>query len=425
MVEVAPEGVSFPLAESPRLRPVEVFPIEDRLGRRAFVLRDPADRELAPLMIASDEVEALALLDGRRTISDLVSALILRGRTTSESRVRAVLTRVDEAGYLEGQRAEHRYSQRQAAFFARPVRLAVHTGAYAALPELPGFLASGYCDPDGPGGLPAQRSADAAPLRAIIAPHVDLHRGAPTYSWAYKALAEAKPTDIYVILGTCHTPVIGHFAATRKAYDTPLGPVPTDPDFLQLLENHFGRDLYAGEFSHAGEHSIEFQAVYLRSLGLAGPGAGSIVPVLCDSLHSIVPHGRPPSDVPLVADFLNAMRRTLAEDGRSVTFIAAVDLAHVGFRFGDDWRADRPRMATIERADRKMLDHVLLEPNADAYYEQVMHDRDARRICGLTPLYLLTALMQTEQRKGELLRYTQWVDSDLSSSVTFASAVFH
>ena len=70
-----------------------------------------------------------------------------------------------------------------------------------------------------------------------------------------------------------------------------------------------------------------------------------------------------------------------------------------------------------------MLDFVLT-PDADAYYAQVMGDQDARRICGLTPLYVLTALMQAEQRRGELLRYTQWVDTDQSSSVTFASAVF-
>lgn len=67
---------------------------------------------------------------------------------------------------------------------------------------------------------------------------------------------------------------------------------------------------------------------------------------------------------------------------------------------------------------------ALLRPDADAFYADVMRDRDARRICGFTPIYLLTALMQAEQRRGELLRYTQWVDTDLSSSVTFASAVF-
>src|SRR5213078_3316825 len=120
-------------------------------------------------------------------------------------------------------------------------------------------------DAAGQGALPSQRSPRAQALRAVIAPHVDLHRGAPTYSWAYKALAEAQPAELYVVLGTCHTPVAGHFAATSKAYATPLGEVPADASFLDTLGRLWGRDLFEGEFSHAGEHSIEFQAVYLRS----------------------------------------------------------------------------------------------------------------------------------------------------------------
>jgi AmmeMemoRadiSam system protein B len=252
---------------------------------------------------------------------------------------------------------------------------------------------------------------------------VDLHRGAPTYSWAYKALAEAGPADLYVILGTCHTPVEGHFAGTLKPYDTPMGAVPTDRVFFEHLGRNWGSDLFAGEFSHAGEHSIEFQAVYLRSLGLAGDKGAPIVPILCDSLHTMVPSGRSPREVPLISSFLNALRRTLIEDGRHVTLIAAVDLAHVGPRFGDSWSVDPDQQARVGAADREMLD-LVLAPDADAYHAQVMRDHDARRICGFTPIYLLTALMQDEGRRGELLRYKQWVDVDLSSSVTFASAIY-
>ena len=40
-------SAGFPLAEHPRLRPIEVFPIQDR-GRRSLVLRDPADPEHQP-----------------------------------------------------------------------------------------------------------------------------------------------------------------------------------------------------------------------------------------------------------------------------------------------------------------------------------------------------------------------------------------
>jgi len=376
------------------------------------------------MFVSEDAVRVLQLLDGRRTIADVARALSLRGATMTDGQVRNLLTRIDEAGYLEGPRAEQRLAQRTAAFKANPLRAAVHAGgAYPDWPDLPRFLADGYLDPNGPGELPTGRAADAAPLRGLIAPHVDLHRGAPTYSWAYKRLAEAQPADLYVILGTCHTPVVGHFAATRKAYDTPLGPVPAALDFLDRLGRELGSDLYAGELSHAGEHSIEFQAVYLRSLGLAGEGSAPIVPILCDSLHSMVPDSGLPSDVPLVADFLSAMRRTVAADGRRITFIAAVDLAHIGPRFGDDWLVDLHHQARVGREDAEMLDAVMA-PDADAFYEQVMRDHDARRICGLTPIYLLTALMEAEQRRGELLRYTQWVDRDLSSSVTFVSAAF-
>jgi AmmeMemoRadiSam system protein B len=264
---------------------------------------------------------------------------------------------------------------------------------------------------------------DAPPLRAVIAPHVDLHRGAPTYSWVYKALAEAQPAELYVVLGTCHTPVDGHFAATRKAYDTPLGAVPSDAAFLDRLGRTWGRDLFTGEISHAGEHSIEFQAVYLRSLGLAAENAAPIVPILCDSLHSMVPNGKSPRDVPLVDSFVSALERAIAEDGRRITLIAAVDLAHIGPRFGDQWSVDPARQASVGAADRALLE-LILAPDADAYYAYVMRDRDARRICGFTPLYVLTSLMRSEHRQGELLCYTQWVDTDLSSSVTFASAVY-
>lgn len=423
MVDVAPE--TFPLAERPRLRPIEVIPVEDGPAGRGVWLRDPADPGLRPLSISAAGVEVLMLLDGRRKIGDVAAALTLRGMPITEQQVQNFLNRLDEGGFLEGPRAEHRAASRRLAFLDDPVRRAIHAGgAYAGAPtKLTNVLRAGYVHRDGPGAPPGVPADDAAVLSAVIAPHVDLHRGAPTYSWAYKALAESGPADLYVVLGTCHTPVDGHFAATTKAYDTPLGAVPADVEFIDRLQRLWGRDLFEGEFSHAGEHSIEFQAVYLRALGLAGEFGAPIVPLLCDSLHGVVPYGRLPREVALVREFIDALRESLATDGRRITLIGAVDLAHVGPRFGDEWRVDRPHQASVEQDDREMLDEIL-RPDADAYYRQIMRDRDARRICGLTPIYILTALMESQQRRGTLLRYTQWVDTDLSSSVTFASAIF-
>ena len=415
---------SFPLAEHPRLRPIEVIPVQEA-GRRSFWLRDPGDPSIQPLAVSDGAIQVLSLLDGQRTVGELATAVALRGGTISRPRLTSFLTRLDEAGFLEGPRATHRFEQRRAAFMALPVRTAVHAGgAYARTPTgLRQMLAAGYTHAEGPGAPPASRVDRAAPLRALIAPHVDLHRGAPTYSWGYKALAESAPADLYVILGTCHTPVVGHFAATRKPYDTPLGPVPADSAFLDALGRAWGHDLFAGEFSHSGEHSIEFQAVYLRSLGRAGEGAAPIVPILCDSLHSMVPYGKAPRSVGLVASFVSALEQTMRADARRITVIAAVDLAHVGPRFGDAWSVDIPHQREVGAADAELLS-LVAAGDADGYFAHVMRDRDARRICGFTPIYLLTALMQTQGSRGEVLHYTQWVDNDLTSSVTFCSAVF-
>jgi MEMO1 family protein len=420
------EAAAFPLDEHPVLRPVELDVLPVREGEpRLILLRDSSDRELPPIVLTDGALEVLALLDGERTVEAVAAALQLRGAAVAASQVRSFLEQLDQAGYLEGPRARHRLEERRARFRAREVRPAVHAGgAYPDdLGELPRVLAAGYLHPDGPGALPGTRSPRATMLRGVLAPHVDLRRGAPTYSWAYKALAEAKPAELYLVLGTCHTPVQGSFAATAKAYDTPLGAVPSDPEFLERLGRLWGQDLFQGELSHAGEHSIEFQAVYLRSLGLAGERAAPMVSILCDSLHGLVLPPYSPRDVAVVADFLGALRQAMAEDGRRITVIGAVDLAHVGPRFGDARLTDAEHMAQVARADQEMLS-LIVKPDAEAYFQQVMRDQDARRICGLTPIYLVCELMEAERRPGEVLRYTQWIASDQSSSVTFASVVF-
>lgn len=414
----------FPLEEPARLRPVEVVPVRDG-GRSYVVLRDPSDRGLAPIALADGALEVLRLLNGERSVGGIHAALQLRGVPLTEAHVRTFLGQLDTAGYLEGPRARHRLAERRATFGGQPLRLAVHAGgAYPDGPiDLPAFLAAGYTHPDGPGALPGPRHATVPPPLGAIAPHIDLHRGAPTYSWVYKRLAEAQPAELYVVLGTCHTPVAGSFAATTKSYDTPLGPVPSDGPFLEHLAKLWGRDLFEGELSHASEHSVEFQAIYLRSLGLAGEGAAPLVALLCDSLHSLVMPPYSPRDVSVVADFVAALRAAIAEDGRRVTVIAAVDLAHIGPQFGDPWRVDASRLAGVGRDDRELLD-LVLAPDAQGYFRHVTRDGDARRVCGFTPIYLLAELMEQAACPGSLLRYTQWAPPDGTSSVTFASAIF-
>src|SRR4030081_3500536 len=142
MVDLAPEETSFPLAEHPRLRPIEIFPIQDR-GRRALVSRAPADPKISPVAVSDGAADVLMLLDGQRTLAELSNALLLRGATITHGQLRSFLDRLDEGGFLEGPRWQYRFAQRRPDFLARPVRTAIHAGgAYPdGLDELPRLLA--------------------------------------------------------------------------------------------------------------------------------------------------------------------------------------------------------------------------------------------------------------------------------------------
>ena len=127
---------------------------------RVVVMRDPSDRELAPVVLSDGALEVLSLLDGERSVEAVAAALQLRGAAVPASKIRGFLEQLDQAGYMEGPRARHRLAERRARFQALEVRRAVHAGgAYPdGLDELPRFLAAGYLDPDGPGALPGRRS---------------------------------------------------------------------------------------------------------------------------------------------------------------------------------------------------------------------------------------------------------------------------
>ena len=127
MVDAALERLYFPLDERPRLRPIEVFPIYDR-GRRSLVLRDPSDPNISPIVLSDGAAQVLVLLDGQRKLRDVANALLLRGAGVTEGQLRSFLTRLDQAGFLEGPRAMHRFQQRRAEFLAQPSRPAIHAG---------------------------------------------------------------------------------------------------------------------------------------------------------------------------------------------------------------------------------------------------------------------------------------------------------
>ena len=406
-------------SDNPRLRAVEAFPVEHE-GQRCIALRDPAGFTDQIAVLPGPLLDLVSLFDGEHPLEAIREIVRRRhGQAPSTEQIQQLVERLDDAGFLQSARFEARRRATEDAFRESPTRPAAHAGgAYAGDADaLRAQIAAFFAHAEGPGG--ARRVAGATtPLAGLIAPHIDFHRGGPTYGWAYQELLDRADADLFVILGTCHAGMPDPFAVTLKAYDTPLGPVPVDHDFYEALRARAGQDLLASEPAHRSEHSIEFQAVMLQAVvGARRPF--TILPVLASYLHEAVWLDAEPEADARVPRFLDGLRETIAASGRRVCVVAGVDLAHVGPRFGDDAPNTEASLAGVERADRAMLESVVaVDPRG--FFDGVAADRDARRICGLSPIHALLRVLPGTP--GRLLQYRQWPDPD--GAVTFCAAGF-
>jgi len=411
---------------NPRLRALEAFPVEQG-GQRCVALRDPAGFTDQIAVLPPALLDLVSLFDGTHSVEEIREILERRhGKAPTLDEIADVVQRFDAAGFLDSARFRKRRRALEDAFRQSPVRPAAHAGgAYAGEAEalqaqIDGFFSAS----DGPGVGGGDRiiypvaSPSAAAPRAVIAPHIDFHRGGSTYAWAYREILERSDADLYVVLGTCHAGMPDPFAVTLKPYDTPLGPVPVDRDFYDALNRRAGQDLLASEPAHRAEHSIEFQAVMLQHIvGRRRPFA--ILPVLASYLHEVLVTGGDPEADPRVPRFVDALRETMAASSRRVCLVAGVDLAHVGPRFGDREPNTEASLARVEREDRAMLESVV-GVDAGGFYAGIAADHDARRICGLSPIYTLLRLLP--DAPGRLVRYTQWPDPQ--GAVTFCAVTF-
>ncbi len=407
-------------AGHPRLRALEAFPVEHE-GERCVALRDPAGFTDQVAVLPASLLDLVSLFDGEHSVEKIQEILGRRhGQAPTAEQIADVVERFDAAGFLDSDRFRERRRALEDAFRQSPVRPAAHAGgAYAGdARELRAQIDGFFSAINGDLLTDPVASPSASAPKAILAPHIDFHRGGSTYAWAYREVLERSDADLYVVLGTCHTGMPDPFAVTLKPYDTPLGPVLVDREFYDALNRRAGQDLLASEPAHRAEHSIEFQAVMLQHI-VGGRRPFAILPVLASYLHESLWSGGDLEADSRVPRFVDALRETIAASSRRVCLVAGVDLAHVGPRFGDPTRNTAASLARVERDDRAMLESVV-GGDARGFYAGVAADHDARRICGLSPIYTLLRLLP--EARGRLLRYTQWPDPE--GAVTFCAVAF-
>jgi AmmeMemoRadiSam system protein B len=404
--------------DRPRLRPLEAYPV-DSGGQKLLALRDPSGVAPHAVHLRPEAVAILQLCDGESTRAEIREEFAKRyGRTLTPEALDTLLGQLDDKLLLDSERFRHHSAQLFADFHRAEVREPFHAGrSYPADPaELRAFLNRCFEPPHGP-GAPQPGTRDAP--KALIAPHIDFHRGGPAYAWAYRSIADARELpELIVIFGTDHAGLDNPFTLTAKHYDTPLGRLQTDVELVEALKKACSVDLFTDEHHHRGEHSIEFQAVWLRHVLGARADGLKVLPVLCGSLHRFVEGMGDPLLDGAAGGFVRALVSAVA--GRRVLWLAGADLAHVGPRFGDPEPLGTKEHEELQRADQVTLKQAAAG-DAAGWFEALRKERDRRRVCGLTPIWAM--LEAAKPGRGKLEAYGQ-CPAEEGSIVSIASIVY-
>lgn len=409
----------------PKLRNIAAKPVTID-GSPMILLEDPENISEQKLLIPHNEgmVTLLGCLDGQHTVADIQSEFMQRYQTFIMSdEIEDIIRKLNESHFLENERF---YSFRNgilSTFRKDPVRHSSLAGSVYPREEdslnklLDAMMFAGRMNKSELLVLPEDR-----PPAGIIAPHIDFMRGGRVYGTTYGSLPPQHPPDLFIILGTLHTPADSLFVFTRKNYETPLGVVETDTEFLDNMENYVPAEiLYSDEIAHRREHSIEFQVLCLQYM-YRDYGPIRIVPILCSSFNEFILADEKPSSSEDFLYIINAMKAVLDSGGKVTTLVAGADLAHIGPAFGDPGEITDQFLEESNLRDDIILD-AAARCDAEGFFNDIAENVDRFRICGLPPIYTMLHLLSSNE--GIQVDYEQSLDPKRTTSVSFAGMLYY
>ncbi len=384
------------------------------------MLRDTQGVAATHAVLPMDLIPIVARFDGKQTCEDIArEASKEAGERVPVELVVRLATELEDGLFVDGAPYRRERARIEKEFADADVRIASHAGgAYHDDPE----KLADYIDKECFGRTHGGSGGDSANgrLLGLVAPHIDPWRGARCYGEAYGVLARSIPADAdtFVLFGTSHAPMREPFALCRKAFATPLGRLEADKESIDAIAAACEFDPYADQLNHKREHSLEFQAVFLRHL--LGDRPARIIPILA-GLGDQQADGKSPSHTRAVETFLHAVRKVV--DVKRAVVVAGADLAHVGPRFGDPKPFDEGERRALDETDRESLDHAT-RCDAEGFWKHVAGDLETRRVCGLGPIYALLRTIPSGAH-GSLRHYEQNVDPDEGSIVSHAALGFY
>ncbi len=281
------------------------------------------------------------------------------------------------------------------------MRPAVFAGTFypATEPKLRAALEEAFTGERGPGSLPLVKKTDRKVL-AVIAPHAGYQYSGQAAAWAYHAIASSPKPDVFIILGPNHDGK--ETATTKEVWETPLGPVRSDQEFLNALVAK--GNLKYDDKTFQEEHSIEVQLPFLAFL--YGEHV-KIAPVIIGNdadLHQ------------LALD----IKEVLVDQGKKASFIVSSDFTHHGPAY-KHVRWSQETQKNIYEFDEKII--ALIKQQKPAELLDFL-DKELATVCGGLPIALLLTILKPCAVKLEQYYTSGDLVEDYKNSVSYAAIVF-
>jgi len=395
--------------EYPKVRWIDAHPFVSE-GREMVLLSDVEGVMEDSLVVSKDVLLLISLMDGTRSLRDIQAEYMrICGELLYMERLEEIVVAMDQNCLLLNETYRSRLAHLKRNYENSPVRRPALAGKSYPANRMDLIMALDEMFKNAPTTIPRGE------IRAILAPHIDYSRGINVYRQVYPYL---KHTDkpLIVLFGTCHGPTDKIWNISLKGFETPLDIAPMTQDLAKLVEQNSVLQDHIVEWPHRKEHSIELQ-IPLIQFNL--PHDFEILPVLTGSMHEYIEGTRDIHDNTLT-ELTDSLLDVLNAYGKPYVVIAGADLAHIGSQFGDTFPLDSYTLIRSKAKDEEILACVR-EIDPQSFVNKIKNEGDARRICGLTPIYFLLRLVQG--CVAEIVSYDQWTDG--KSSVSFAGAVFY
>lgn len=393
----------------PRVRWIDAHPFVNE-GKEMVLLHDVEGIMENSLIVSKDILFIISLMDGSRSLRDIQTEYMrMFGELLYMERLEEIVSAMDQNCLLLNQTYESRLAHLKMEYENSPVRKPALAGRSYPANRMDLLMALDEMFK----GTPEKKvSGD---VTAILAPHIDYTRGINVYRQIYPYVKHSnKP--LVVILGTCHSMTKKIWNISLKDFETPLDIVPVKQELRYLISKNSVLKDYIGEWPHRKEHSIELQIPLIQFNMIAD---FEILPILTGSMHEYIEGAKDIHD-DMLSELTDNLLKVLNEYGKPYIIIAGADLAHIGAQFGDSYALDPFTLARSKTMDEEILS-CIKAVNAHSFFDSIKREKDARRICGLTPIYFLLRLVG--ECTAEIAGYDQWTDG--KSSVSFAGAVFY